>query len=167
MDGISNHQNSSRYVEALSIVKSKIQGAAADVLTNHNTIFNFEAIRNRLDYTYADQRPLYILQDEMRKLVQGRHNLSEFHDEINKALTLIISKIAMSGHSQDVINVMTTEATQDAVRVFKDGINNSYIRSTLYGNPIKDLEHAFAVARTIELHSAAIPVSSTNAPTPS
>ncbi|GBP12805.1 Retrovirus-related Pol polyprotein from transposon gypsy [Eumeta japonica] len=56
----------------------------------------------------------------------------------------------MSGHSEQVISVMTQEATQEAVRVFKDGINNSYIRSTLYGNPIKDLEHAYAVARTIE-----------------
>lgn len=150
MEGIRIHQNSNRYVEALSIIKTKIQGPAADVLTNHNTIFNFDAIRNRLDYTYADQRPLYVLQDEMKKLTQGRRNLSEFHDEINKALTLITSKISMSGHSQEVIDVMTNEATQEAVRVFKDGISNSYIRSTLYGNPIKDLEHAFAVARTIE-----------------
>lgn len=150
MDGIKAHQNSNRYAEALSIVKTKIQGAAADVITNHNTIFNFDAIRNRLDYTYADQRPLYVLQDEMKKLNQGRNNLSQFHDEINKALTLITSKIAMSGHPEQVINVMTQEATQEAVRVFKDGINNSYIRSTLYGNPIKDLEHAYAVARTIE-----------------
>lgn len=150
MDGIRIHRNSNRYVEALSIIKTKIQGAAADVLTNHNTIFNFDAIRNRLDYTYADQRPLYVLQDEMKRLTQGKHNLSEFHDNVNKALTLITSKVAMSGHNQEVIKVMTDEATQEAVRVFKDGINNSYIRSTLYGNPIRDLEHAFAVARTIE-----------------
>lgn len=124
------------------------------MLTNHNTIFNFDAIRNRLDYTYADQRPLYILQDEVKRFMQGKHNLSreirEFHDNVNKALTLITSKISMSNDSQEVIDVMTKEATQEAVRVFKDGINNSYIRSTLYRNPIKDLELAFAVARTIE-----------------
>lgn len=54
--------------QSLSIIKSKITGAAANILLNHNTAFNFEAIINRLDYTYCDQRSLYVLKDEMKKL---------------------------------------------------------------------------------------------------
>lgn len=41
------------------------------------------------------------------------------------------------------------DAVQEAVSVFKDGIKNSYIKATLYGIPIKDLEHVYAIARTI------------------
>ena len=44
---------------------------------------------------------------------------------------------------------MTVHAMEDAVRTFKNGINNEFIRSTLYGNPVKDLKHAFAIAQTI------------------
>lgn len=66
-------------------MKTKIGGP--DVLINHNTLFNWEAIKIRLDY--ADQRPLYVLQDELRGITQGNKTLSDYHDEINKSLTLI------------------------------------------------------------------------------
>ncbi|GBP97607.1 Retrovirus-related Pol polyprotein from transposon gypsy [Eumeta japonica] len=150
MDGIKQHEASNRYCEALSIVKTKIRGPASDVLINHNTVFNWEAIKNRLDYTYADQRPLYVLQDELRRITQGNKTLTQYHDEINKSLTLITSKLSMSGYPETTVEIMMNEAIQEAVRVFKDGIKNSYIRATLYGSPIKDLEHAYAIARTIE-----------------
>lgn len=150
MNSISGHSNSNRYVEALTIVKSKIVGPAANILLNHNTIFNFEAILNRLDYTYCDQRPLYVLKDELTKLTQGKSSLSEFHDEVSKALTVVTSKIAMSGDPPESIQCMTAHAMEDAVRTFKNGINDNFIRSTLYGNPIKDLEHAYAISQTIE-----------------
>ena len=150
MDSISQHTNSNEYVETLTIVKSKITGPAADILLNHNTIFNCEAILNRLDYTYCDQRPLYVLKDELTKLTQGKSSLSEFHDQVSKALTAITSKISMSGNPPEAIKCMTPYVMKDAMRTFKNGISNDFIRPTLYGNPIKDLEHAHAVAQTIE-----------------
>lgn len=45
---------------------------------------------------------------------------------------------------------MTAHAMENSVRTFKNGIHNEFIRSTLYGNPINDLEHAYAVAHIIE-----------------
>ena len=45
---------------------------------------------------------------------------------------------------------MTVHAMEDAVRTFKNGIYNEFIRSTLYGNPVKDLEHAYEIVQTIE-----------------
>lgn len=103
----------------------------------------------RLDYTYCDQRPLYVLKDELIRLTQGKLTLSEFHDEGSNALTVVTSKIAMCGNAPESIKCMTAHAMEDAVRTFKTGINNELIRSTLYGNPIRDLEHAYAIAQTI------------------
>lgn len=150
MKDINQFRTHSRYSEALSIIKSKIRGQASDILINNNTPFNFEAIRNRLDYTYADMRPLYVLQDEMRRITQNRSSLSEYHDRINQALNLITSKIAMSGEQQIAIDAMTRNAKDEAVRIFVAGVTNAFVRSTLYANTLGDLEHAYAIARTIE-----------------
>ncbi|GBP02394.1 Retrovirus-related Gag polyprotein from transposon gypsy [Eumeta japonica] len=92
MEGMEQHRNSSRYRDALVIFKTKIQGPAAKVLANFKTKFNYKAIMNRLDYTYSDQRPLYVLKDELSRIVQGRKTISEFHDEISQALANIITK---------------------------------------------------------------------------
>lgn len=150
MDSIKNFKTHSKYAAALTIVKSKIQGAAANVLTNYNTIFNFEAIRNRLDYTYSNQEPLYVLQDMMKAITQKRSTLSEYHDEINKNLNLIISKITMSGDPPNIIDRLIKNANDDAVRIFIDGMSDNFTRGSLYSATINDLEHAFAIARRIE-----------------
>ena len=136
MDSISQHINSNKYVGALTIVKSKITGPAADILLNRNTIFNFETILNRLDYTYCDQRPLYVLKDELTKLTQGKSSLSEFHDKVSKALTAITSKISMSGDPPETMKYVIPHAIEDAMRTFK--------------NAKRNLEHAYAVAQIIE-----------------
>lgn len=150
MESISDLNNQPIYAQALQIIKTKIQGSAAQLLANHGTIFNFYAIRDRLDKAYADTRPLYVLQDEMKNCSQGRKTLSEFYDEINKHLNLIISKISMSGYMEAVTRAMTSQAEEDSVRVFIAGVNNTFIQSTLYGNAPHDLEHAYTIARTIE-----------------
>ncbi|GBP10989.1 Retrovirus-related Pol polyprotein from transposon gypsy [Eumeta japonica] len=56
----------------------------------------------------------------------------------------------MSNDTPATIKSLTSLAMEEAVRTFKNGISNSFIRSTLYGNPIRDLEHAYAVAQMIE-----------------
>ena len=150
MKCISQHANTNKYVEALTIVKSKITGAAVNILLNHNTLFNFDAILNRLDYTYCDNRPLYVLKDEVTKLTQGKLSLLEFHNEVSKALSVRTLKLSMSGDTPDSIKCMTVHAMEDAVRTFKNGINNEFICSTLYVNAVQGLEHVYAIAQTIE-----------------
>ena len=76
--------------------------------------------------------------------------MSEFHDEVCRALTVVISELYISGDIPDSIKCMTAHAVEDAVRTFKNGINNEFIRSTLYGNRVKNLEHAYTIAQTIE-----------------
>ncbi|GBP04332.1 Retrovirus-related Gag polyprotein from transposon gypsy [Eumeta japonica] len=150
METTSNLSNQPIYAQTLQIVKTKIQGSAAQLLANHGTIFNFYAIRDRLDKAYVDTRPLYVLQDEMKSCSQGRKTLPELYDEINKRLNLIISKISMSGHTEAVTRAMSSQAEEDSVRVFIAGVNNTFIQSTLYGNAPHNLEHAYTIARTIE-----------------
>lgn len=55
---LDDHKTTVKYFEALMIARNKIAGAASNILNNYNTAFNFEAIINRLDLTYADKRPL-------------------------------------------------------------------------------------------------------------
>lgn len=59
-----------KYFEALNILRNKIVGPASEALTNYNTVFNFDAIISRLDFTYADKRPIYIIEQEMIVLQQ-------------------------------------------------------------------------------------------------
>ncbi len=159
MDGIKGFTNHPRYYSALGIVRTKITGAAADILTNHNTKMNFYSIINRLDYTFADQRPLYVHLEEMKKIVQGRKTLAEFHSEVSKALNLALSKIEMSENQNS--GSMKDYANQEAVRTFIVGLNSKYTSGTLYSHNPKDLETAHAVAtiyhdnvnRQFEIHS--------------
>lgn len=147
MESIKGFMEHPRYYSALGIVRTKIIGSAADILTNHNTKLNFYSIINRLDYTYADQRPLYVLLDDMKRIVQGRRTLSEFHSEVSKALNLALSKIEMSASQNNA--AMLEYANEEVVRTFILGLNSKYTSGTLYGNSPKDLEAAYAIACTI------------------
>lgn len=139
-----------KYATALTIVKSKVQGSAATLLTNHKVIFNFEAIKARLDYTYANQEPLHILEDKLKCLKQGKSTLSEFHDKVNCALNQILSKINMSGRTKSAIEYKTTEVNEAATRTFIAGITDPFIQGSLYNAHHLVLESAFAAARRIE-----------------
>lgn len=147
MEAIKTFQNHPKYYSALGIMRTKITGPAANILTNHNTKLNFYSIINRLDYTYADQRPLYVLLDELKKITQGRKTLAEFHSEVSKALNLALSKIEMS--SDDNSEGMKTYANQEAVRTFILGLNSKYTSGTLYSHNPGNLESAYATACTI------------------
>lgn len=58
MDDIKSFTGPPRYYSAVGIIRTKVIGTAADILSNHNTKLNFYSIINRLDYTFADQRNL-------------------------------------------------------------------------------------------------------------
>lgn len=147
MEAIKNHSHHPKYYSALGIVRTKITGPAADILTNHNTKMNFYSIINRLDFTFADQRPLYVLLDEMKKITQGRRTLAEFHSEVSKALNLVLSKMEMSSEQNNM--AMKDYANQEAVRTFILGLNSKYTSGTLYSNNPNNLESAYAIACTI------------------
>lgn len=93
---LDQHQNSMRFFEALMIIRNKITGPASNILNNYNTAFNYDAIIDRLDFTYADKRPLYILEQELLILQQNKLILDEFYDEVNEKLNCIVNKINMT-----------------------------------------------------------------------
>ena len=69
---------SRRYFAALSLMRNQIVGHANSVLTSHGTVLNLEAILSRLDFAYADKRPIHVLNHELSMITQGRKTLIEF-----------------------------------------------------------------------------------------
>lgn len=138
-----------KYEAALGIIRSKITGPASDVLTNNKTAYNIDAILNRLDTTYTDQRPLYIVEAEMTSLKQNNKSLQEFHDEINSALNLVISKIVLTYNTVEEQKVLVEEAQQKAIRTFIIGLRSNATRQILYSQNPMTLATALATAQTV------------------
>lgn len=84
------YDGSERHYQAVTILRNKVRGAADAVLSSFNTLLNFNAIIARLDFTYADKRPTYLIEQELSTLIQGSMSCLEFYDEVEK--TNIISK---------------------------------------------------------------------------
>jgi len=53
------------------------------VLASFNTVLNFKAIIDRLDFTYADKKPIQVIQQELN-LMQGDMPLAKYYDEVEK-----------------------------------------------------------------------------------
>lgn len=146
---IADFKTHPKYGAALGIIRAKITGAASDVLTNNKTAFNIDAIIKRLDSTYADQRPLYVVEAEMTSIKQLGKNLQEFHDAINQALNTVITKIVMTYKTLNEQEALVKEAQQKAVRTFIVGLRNHATRNILYSHQPKTLEEAFTTAQTV------------------
>lgn len=149
MDQIKAFKVHPKYATALAIIRAKITGVASDILINNDTAHNIDAIIDRLDFSYSDQRPLYVIEAEMTNIKQGGKTLQEFYDQINQALNMVITKIAMSYKETAEQKSLTTEAQSKAVRTFMTGLNSQVIRSILYGSTPNSLSQAFAIAQTI------------------
>lgn len=150
MEQIGAFKTHPKYAAALSIIRAKITGAASDILINNNTAHNIDAIIDRLDFSYADQRPLYVIEAEMTIIKQNGKSLQEFYDNINQALNMVITKIAMTYKETAEQSALITEAQGKAIRTFVTGSNSHLIRATLYGSMPKTLSQAFATAQTIQ-----------------
>lgn len=150
MDQIEAFKAHPKYAAALSIIRAKITGAASDILINNDTAHNIDAIIDRLDFSYSDQRPLYVIEAEMTNIKQGGKLLQEYYDNINQALNMVITKIAMTYKEAAEQRSLIAEAQGKATRTFVTGLNSSLIRSTLYGSMPKSLSQAFSVAQTIQ-----------------
>lgn len=149
MKMIEDFKNHPKYEAALGIIRAKITGAASDVITNNKTAYNIDAFIARLDSTYADQRPLYIIEAEMASIRQSNKTLQEYFDEINQALNLIISKITLSYKTLNEQKPLIFEAQQKAIRTFIIGLRSQTARNILYGQRPKTLAEALTTAQTV------------------
>lgn len=138
-----------KYEAALGIVRAKIVGAASDTLTNNQTKYNFDAIIERLDATYADQRPLYIIEAEMTSTKQCEKSLQEFHDAINQALNLLMSKIILTYSSPAEQKALINQAQIKAIRTFIIGLKSRAMRNILYGGKYSTLSQVYTSAQTV------------------
>lgn len=145
---LKNHPTSMRYFEALMIIRNKIVGAASNILNNYNTAFNFDAIIDRLDFTYADKRPMYILEQELTVLQQGKMSLDEFFDKVNEKLNAIVNKINMTYKENQTAKAFVDQANEKALRTFITGLNNRK-GEVLYASKPQSLPEAYAMLQTI------------------
>lgn len=145
---LDNHKETMRYFEALMIIRNKITGTASTILNNYNTAFNFEAIIDRLDFTYADKRPIYILEQELQVLQQNKLSLDEFYDKVNEKLNCIVNKINMTYKEKHTAMAFIEGANEKALRTFITGLNNRR-GEILYASNPSSLPEAYARLQTI------------------
>lgn len=149
MNMIGNFKTHPKYEAALGIIRAKITKVASDILINNKTAYDIDAIVDRLDFSYADQRPLYVVEAEMTSIKQLGRSLQEYYDVINQALNMVLTKIVMTYKIEAEQKSLTAETEQKAIRTFIMGLNSAMMRNTLYGNTPKTLSKAFAIAQTI------------------
>lgn len=145
---LENSQQSAEYYQALIMIRNKITGAASHILTNYNSPFNFDAIIDRLDFTYADKRPLYVIEQELLVLQQGKLSLDEFFDKVNEKLNAIVNKINMTYTETITANAFIASCNEKALRTFITGLNNRR-GETLYASNPSSLPEAYARLQTI------------------
>lgn len=129
------HMEDPKYFQALNIVRNKITDSASEVLTNYNTVFNFDAIIARLDFTYADKRPMHIIEQELIVLQQRQLSIDDFYDEVNKKLNALINKINMTHKEKEAVKAMTHEASEKALRTFITGLRGNLAHVLYATNP--------------------------------
>lgn len=145
---LENHQTTMKYYEALMMIRNKIVGPASNILNNYNTAFNFDAIIKRLDFTYADKRPLYIIEHELLILQQSKLSVDEFYDKVNEKLNAIINKINMTHKEKKIAQALIDNANEKALRTFITGLSHKR-GELLYASNPKSLPEAYARLQTI------------------
>lgn len=142
------YNGSSTHFQALGIIRNKIRGTADMILASFDTPLNFRAIINRLDFTYADKRPIYLIEQEMSTLRQGNLTLLEYYDEVERKLTLLTNKTIMH-YDGDLAASLNEKYRMDALRVFISGAKKS-LSDILFSAKPKDLPSALALAQEVE-----------------
>jgi len=124
--------------------------AAHDALTNHGTVLSFRAILSRLDFIYSDKRPIHILESELCILKRGRVTVTEYYNEVNKKMTLLINKTIMTYGKNSLITKETNKTIRsNALRIFISGLNGS-ISETLFSLNPQDFPNALAKVQELE-----------------
>lgn len=144
------HQGSSKYYQAVAILRNKIVGSADSVLSSYNTVLNFKAILARLDFAYSDKTSIYTLEQELSTLRQGQKPIIQFYNEVERKLTSIINKVTMS-HEGDtsLIQSLNQKYRMDALRVFISGLRKP-LCDTLFSCKPADMPTALALAQELE-----------------
>lgn len=144
------YEGSTRYYQAVAIIRNKVTGAANMVLSSYNTVMNFKAIIDRLDFAYSDKRSIFTLEQELSTLRQGSRPLLEFYSQVEQKLTLIINKVIMSHEgNSSLIDALNGKYRQDALRVFISGLHRP-LCDTLFSCKPPDMPSALAMARELE-----------------
>ncbi len=143
-------RGSRRYFAALTILRNKITNDANDILSNHGTVLNFDAILARLDFAYADKRPAHIIEQEMSILRQGTSSIIEYYNKVNEKLTLLINKTIMTyGSDNAVTKELNAKNRRDALRIFITGLNGN-LANIIFSLSPSDLPNALAKAQELE-----------------
>lgn len=146
-------RGSRRYYAALTILRNKIIEEANDILTNHGTVLNLEAIVSRLDFAYADKRPIHLIEQELSIMRQGSSSLIDYYNEVNKKLTLLINKTIMThGTNTPITHELNQKNRQYALRVFTTGLNPP-LSNILFSLGPTDLPNALAKAQELEANN--------------
>lgn len=141
---------SSKYYQAVAILRNKIIGSADAALSAYNTVLNFKAIIARLDFTYMDKKSIFTLEQELSTLRQGQKTIIQFYDEVERKLTAIVNKIIMSHEGDDpLIKSFNQKYRDDALRVFISGLKRP-LCDTLFSCKPSDLPTALALAQELE-----------------
>lgn len=143
-------KGSKRYYSALTILRNKIIDEANDTLTNHGTVLNFEAIISRLDFAYADKRPLHLIEQELSVMRQGPQSIMSYYNEVNKKLTDLINKTIMThGTNSEITKELNNRNRQYALRVFMTGLN-APLADILFSISPNNLPEALAKAQELQ-----------------
>jgi len=142
------YEVTSKHNQALGIIKNKIKGPADITLSSFDTPLNFKAIINRLDFTYTDKSPIYLIEQEMSTFRQGNMTLLQPYDEVEKKLTLLINKTIMT-YETAVASSLNEKYRADALRVFISGIRKS-LSDVLFSARPSDLPSALTLAQEVE-----------------
>lgn len=73
MDTIKQIEIHNIYAQSLILMRVQFTGKSAQIGINNNKKLKFNAIIDRLNDSYADQRPLYVLEEEIMNIRQYRN----------------------------------------------------------------------------------------------
>lgn len=144
------YEGSSKYYQAVAIIRNKVVGSADTLLSSYNTVLNFNAILARLDFSYGDKRSIFTLEHELSTLKQGSKSITEFYDEVEQKLTLIINKVIMTNQGNELlVNSLNQKYRQDALRIFVSGLDRPMC-DILFSCTPADMPSALALAQELE-----------------
>lgn len=138
---------SSKYYQAVAILRNKITGNADTVLSSYNTVLNFHAILARLDFAYADKRSVFTLEQELSTLTQGSKTIVDFYNEVEQKLNMMVNKTIMTYEGDvNLIESLNRKYRQDALRVFVSGLKKP-LCDILFSCKPADMPTALALAQ--------------------
>jgi len=115
------YQGSSAHYQAVTIIRNKIGGSPRALLVS---VLNFDAILARQDCSDADKTSLRLLRQQLEAVRQSDQSLLQYHDEVERKLTLVTNKIVMS-HDIERATLLNTEVRADALHVLNSGLKKT------------------------------------------